>query len=51
MIRVFGETGRELKVQNIDNFNPAGWDMALFAIGSEATKIHAPQAPPRRAAS
>jgi aspartate-semialdehyde dehydrogenase len=39
----FGETGRKLKVQNIDNFNPAGWDMALFAIGSAATKIHAPR--------
>ncbi len=39
----FGETGKMLKVQNIDNFDPAGWDMALFAIGSEATKIHAPR--------
>jgi aspartate-semialdehyde dehydrogenase len=39
----FGETGRMLKVQNIENFDPAGWDMALFAIGSEATKIHAPR--------
>ena len=39
----FGETGRKLKIQNIDNFNPAGWDMALFAIGSDATKIHAPR--------
>ena len=39
----FGETGRKLKVQNIDNFNPAGWDMALFAIGSAATKVHAPR--------
>lgn len=39
----FGDTGRKLKVQNIDNFDPAGWDMALFAIGSEATKIHAPR--------
>jgi aspartate-semialdehyde dehydrogenase len=39
----FGETGRMLKVQNIDNFDPAGWDIALFAIGSEATKAHAPR--------
>lgn len=39
----FGETGRMLKVQNIDNFDPTGWDIALFAIGSEATKIHAPR--------
>jgi aspartate-semialdehyde dehydrogenase len=40
----FGETGRKLKVQNIDNFDFAGWDMALFAIGSDATKVHAPRA-------
>ncbi len=39
----FGETGRKLKVQNIDHFDPAGWDMALFAIGSDATRIHAPR--------
>ena len=39
----FGETGRMLKVQNIDNFDPTGWDIALFAIGSEATKAHAPR--------
>jgi aspartate-semialdehyde dehydrogenase len=39
----FGETGRKLKVQNIEHFDPAGWDIALFAIGSEATKVHAPR--------
>jgi aspartate-semialdehyde dehydrogenase len=39
----FGETGRMLKVQNIEHFDPAGWDIALFAIGSEATKVHAPR--------
>lgn len=39
----FGETGRKLKVQNIDNFDPKGWDMAIFAIGSDATRIHAPR--------
>ncbi|WP_010186145.1 aspartate-semialdehyde dehydrogenase [Sphingomonas sp. PAMC 26605] len=39
----FGETGRKLKVQNIDHFDPTGWDMALFAIGSEGTKLHAPR--------
>ena len=38
-----GETGRMLKVQNIEHFDPAGWDMALFAIGSEATKVHGPR--------
>src|ERR1700754_3769680 len=39
----FGETGKQFKVQNIEHFDPTGWDMALFAIGSEATKIHAPR--------
>lgn len=39
----FGETGRKYKIQNIDHFDPAGWDMAIFAIGSEATKAHAPR--------
>ncbi|MFL6735408.1 MAG: aspartate-semialdehyde dehydrogenase [Sphingomicrobium sp.] len=39
----FGDTERKLKVQNIEHFDPAGWDMALFAIGSDATKIHAPR--------
>ncbi|WP_425229799.1 aspartate-semialdehyde dehydrogenase [Sphingomonas sp.] len=38
----FGETGRMLKVRNIEHFDPAGWDMALFAIGSAATKQYAP---------
>ncbi|QIG81880.1 aspartate-semialdehyde dehydrogenase [Stakelama tenebrarum] len=39
----YGETGRKLKVRNIEHFDPAGWDMALFAIGSEATKTYAPK--------
>jgi aspartate-semialdehyde dehydrogenase len=38
-----GDTGKMLKVQNIENFDPQGWDIALFAIGSEGTKIHAPR--------
>ncbi len=40
----FGETGKMLKVQNIEHFDWNGWDIALFAIGSDATKIHAPKA-------
>ncbi|MDE2595554.1 MAG: aspartate-semialdehyde dehydrogenase [Sphingomonadales bacterium] len=40
----FGETGRMLKVQNVDNFDFTGWDIALFAAGSGPTKIHAPRA-------
>jgi aspartate-semialdehyde dehydrogenase len=39
----YGDTGRKFKVQNIEHFDPAGWDMALFAIGSEATKVYAPR--------
>jgi aspartate-semialdehyde dehydrogenase len=38
----FGETDKKLKVQNIENFDWAGWDIALFAIGSEATLKYAP---------
>ncbi|WP_050927975.1 aspartate-semialdehyde dehydrogenase [Aestuariivita boseongensis] len=38
----FGD--KTLKTQDIDQFDWAGWDMALFAIGSEATKVHAPKA-------
>ena len=39
----YGETGKMLKVQNIEHFDPTGWDFALFAIGSEATKVYAPK--------
>jgi aspartate-semialdehyde dehydrogenase len=38
----FGDTDRKLKVQNIENFDWTGWDMALFAIGSDATLKYAP---------
>ncbi|HQS71620.1 MAG TPA: aspartate-semialdehyde dehydrogenase, partial [Novosphingobium sp.] len=40
----FGETGRKLKVRNIENFDFTGWDIALFAAGSGPTEIHAPRA-------
>lgn len=39
-----GDTGRTVKCQNIENFDWTGWDMAIFAIGSDATAIHAPKA-------
>ncbi|KTT70859.1 aspartate-semialdehyde dehydrogenase [Sphingomonas endophytica] len=39
----YGDTGRMLTVKNIEHFDPAGWDMALFAIGSEATAVYAPK--------
>ena len=38
----FGE--RDLKVRDIEQFDWQGTDIALFAIGSEATKVHAPAA-------
>ena len=38
----FGDT--TLKTKDLDTFDFTGWDMALFAVGSEATKIYAPKA-------
>lgn len=38
----FGET--TLKTKDLDTFDFEGWDMALFAVGSEATKKYAPVA-------
>ncbi len=40
----FGEGGETLKVRNIEHFDFAGWDMALFAAGSEASRIYVPRA-------
>ena len=39
-----GDSGKELKVQNIEHFDFAGWDMALFAAGSDVSRAHAPRA-------
>jgi aspartate-semialdehyde dehydrogenase len=38
----FGD--KTLKTQDLDTFDFTGWDIALFAVGSEATKIYAPRA-------
>ncbi|WP_146346240.1 aspartate-semialdehyde dehydrogenase [Falsiphaeobacter marinintestinus] len=38
----FGE--KTLKTQDLDTFDFTGWDIALFAVGSEATKKYAPKA-------
>ena len=38
----FGD--KTLKTKDLDTFNFTGWDIALFAVGSEATKIYAPKA-------
>ena len=40
----YGETGRKLKVKNIEHFDFTGWDIALFAAGSGPTEIYAPKA-------
>lgn len=40
----FGDSGQLLKVRNIEHFDWTGWDMALFAAGSEVSKVHAPKA-------
>ncbi len=38
----FGDT--TLKTKDLDTFDFTGWDIALFAVGSEATKKYAPKA-------
>ena len=38
----FGD--KTLKTKDLDTFDFTGWDIALFAIGSEATAIYAPKA-------
>jgi aspartate-semialdehyde dehydrogenase len=38
----YGDTDKMLRIQNIENFDWTGWDMAIFAIGSEATMKYAP---------
>ncbi len=38
----FGD--KTLKCKDLDTFDFTGWDMALFAVGSEATKKYAPGA-------
>jgi aspartate-semialdehyde dehydrogenase len=37
----FGDSGKELKVRNIEHFDFDGWDIALFAAGSGASKAYA----------
>ena len=40
----FGDSGRMLKVKNIEHFDFTGWDIALFSAGSETAKNFAPKA-------
>ena len=39
-----GDSGKELKVHNIEHFDFEGWDLALFAAGSAVSRAHAPRA-------
>ena len=40
----FGDTGKMLKCQNIENFDFTGWDIALFSAGSGVARDYAPKA-------
>jgi Aspartate-semialdehyde dehydrogenase len=40
----FGDSGEELRVRNLEHFDFSDWDMALFAAGSEVSKIYVPKA-------
>ncbi|WP_305095783.1 aspartate-semialdehyde dehydrogenase [Croceibacterium aestuarii] len=40
----FGDTGKMLKCKNIEHFDFAGYDIALFAAGSGPAKEYAPKA-------
>ncbi len=38
----FGD--KTIKTKDLDTFDFTGWDIALFAVGSEATRVYAPKA-------
>ncbi|MGX7926262.1 aspartate-semialdehyde dehydrogenase [Tsuneonella sp. HG094] len=40
----FGDTGKMLKCRNIEHFDWAGWDIALFSAGSGPAQEYAPKA-------
>ena len=40
----FGDNGEELRVKNLDHFDFSGWDIALFAAGSEVSNVYVPKA-------
>ncbi|RJY08801.1 aspartate-semialdehyde dehydrogenase [Aurantiacibacter aquimixticola] len=39
-----GDSGKTVKCKNLEHFDFAGWDIALFACGSDAAKTYAPKA-------
>src|SRR5947209_8924066 len=40
----FGDSGETLKVKNLEHFDFADWDIALFAAGSEVSRLYAAKA-------
>jgi len=40
----FGDSGKTLKIRNLEHFDFTGWDIALFAAGSEVSKVYVPKA-------
>ncbi|MGI8704819.1 MAG: aspartate-semialdehyde dehydrogenase [Sphingomicrobium sp.] len=40
----FGDSGKELKVRNLEHFDFSGWDMALFAAWSKTSEQDVPKA-------
>src|SRR5881398_427246 len=40
----FGDSGETLKVKNLEHFDFSGWDIALFAAGSEVSRLYATKA-------
>src|SRR5205085_2086217 len=40
----FGDSGETLKVRNLEHFDFSGWDIALFAAGSEVSRLYASKA-------
>src|SRR6476646_4128279 len=40
----FGDSGTERKVKTFEHFDFARWDIALFAAGSEVSKVYVPKA-------
>src|SRR5687768_16858282 len=40
----FGDSGKDRKIQNLEHFDFAGWDMALFSTGASTSRHHEPRA-------
>jgi aspartate-semialdehyde dehydrogenase len=43
----FGDSGKELKVRNLEHFDFSGWDIALFSAGASTSLQYAPVAAAR----